>query len=193
MVSLKYFECFQVGALMINAKQVLAVGALALLIASSPAKASPVMPAGLPNVSFNPSISDAQIEPEAPETLSVVLSATSGADAKLIGLSGTLEFFAGNGQTFDFTISGTSGTFSHIFTYSTPGIYDASYSFNGVSNEIANSGYTLPDPQTVNKEGEFAKITILAPVPEPSTWAMMILGFMGLGLMGYRRRKRALA
>ncbi len=27
-----------------------------------------------------------------------------------------------------------------------------------------------------------------APVPEPSTWAMMILGFLGLGFLAYRRR-----
>jgi PEP-CTERM motif len=27
-------------------------------------------------------------------------------------------------------------------------------------------------------------------VPEPSTWAMMLLGFMGLGYAGYRRGKR---
>jgi hypothetical protein len=25
-------------------------------------------------------------------------------------------------------------------------------------------------------------------VPEPSTWAMMVLGFLGLGFMAYRRR-----
>jgi hypothetical protein len=30
-------------------------------------------------------------------------------------------------------------------------------------------------------------------VPEPSTWAMMILGFAGIGFMTYRRRKSALA
>ncbi len=28
----------------------------------------------------------------------------------------------------------------------------------------------------------------VAAVPEPSTWAMMILGFFGIGFMGYRRR-----
>lgn len=28
-------------------------------------------------------------------------------------------------------------------------------------------------------------------VPEPSTWAMMILGFCGLGVVAYRRRHRA--
>jgi hypothetical protein len=27
-------------------------------------------------------------------------------------------------------------------------------------------------------------------IPEPSTWAMMLLGFMGLGYAGYRRGKR---
>ena len=28
-------------------------------------------------------------------------------------------------------------------------------------------------------------------VPEPSTWAMMILGFAGVGFMAYRRRSKA--
>jgi hypothetical protein len=31
-------------------------------------------------------------------------------------------------------------------------------------------------------------ITISTAVPEPSTWAMMILGFAGVGFMAYRRR-----
>jgi hypothetical protein len=31
----------------------------------------------------------------------------------------------------------------------------------------------------------------VAAVPEPSTWAMMILGFVGVGAMTYRRRKNA--
>jgi hypothetical protein len=31
----------------------------------------------------------------------------------------------------------------------------------------------------------------IAAVPEPSTWAMMILGFAGIGFMTYRRRKVA--
>jgi hypothetical protein len=30
-----------------------------------------------------------------------------------------------------------------------------------------------------------------SPVPEPSTWAMMLLGFAGLGFAGYRRARMA--
>jgi hypothetical protein len=33
-----------------------------------------------------------------------------------------------------------------------------------------------------------ADFTLTAAVPEPSTWAMMILGFCGLGFLACRRR-----
>ena len=36
----------------------------------------------------------------------------------------------------------------------------------------------------------YATLTTVA-VPEPSTWAMMALGFIGLGLAGYLRSRRA--
>jgi PEP-CTERM motif len=32
--------------------------------------------------------------------------------------------------------------------------------------------------------------SLIADVPEPSTWAMMILGFAGIGLMAYRRKSK---
>ena len=31
---------------------------------------------------------------------------------------------------------------------------------------------------------------VLSAVPEPSTWAMMILGFFGVGFMAYRRKSQ---
>jgi hypothetical protein len=37
-----------------------------------------------------------------------------------------------------------------------------------------------------------ASFPTITPVPEPSTWAMMILGFAGIGFMAYRRRNGAL-
>jgi PEP-CTERM motif len=33
-------------------------------------------------------------------------------------------------------------------------------------------------------------IVNISPVPEPSTWAMMILGFAGVGFMAYRRKDK---
>jgi hypothetical protein len=36
-------------------------------------------------------------------------------------------------------------------------------------------------------------VTISAAVPEPSTWAMMLLGFCGLGFMAYRRKQNGAA
>jgi hypothetical protein len=35
----------------------------------------------------------------------------------------------------------------------------------------------------------FADLTLTAAVPESSTWAMLILGFMGVGFMAYRRKQ----
>jgi hypothetical protein len=46
---------------------------------------------------------------------------------------------------------------------------------------------------STGKTGSVAAGTlVMAGVPEPSTWAMMILGFSGVGFMAYRRRKSAM-
>jgi hypothetical protein len=49
-------------------------------------------------------------------------------------------------------------------------------------------GILLPDGLSV--VGEDAVVT---PVPEPSTWAMLLIGFAGIGAMVYRRRNRIAA
>jgi CHRD domain/PEP-CTERM motif len=41
---------------------------------------------------------------------------------------------------------------------------------------------------TVNPGGEIRGF--LHAVPEPSTWAMLLLGFAGLGFMAYRRKNK---
>jgi hypothetical protein len=41
-----------------------------------------------------------------------------------------------------------------------------------------------------NADGETGGASISAAVPEPSTWAMMLLGFCGLGFLAYRRKDK---
>src|SRR6185437_980885 len=51
-----------------------------------------------------------------------------------------------------------------------------------------------PDPNFVNiyssQETNWGwGLSLMAPVPEPSTWAMLLIGFVGIGFMLYRRRR----
>ena len=46
------------------------------------------------------------------------------------------------------------------------------------------------NPIFENWYGFDVEIQSVSAVPEPSTWAMMILGFAGVGFMAYRRRNR---
>jgi hypothetical protein len=53
-----------------------------------------------------------------------------------------------------------------------------SVSFSGTSGTVGFDNF------------QFGDLTAVAPVPELSTWAMMILGFAGIGFMAYRRRNQ---
>ncbi len=59
------------------------------------------------------------------------------------------------------------------------------------------NGTNLVDPNDPNSAKIFepvgltdVTITLASAVPEPSTWAMMILGFAGVGFMAYRRKSK---
>jgi hypothetical protein len=73
----------------------------------------------------------------------------------------------------------------------------ASQRFYNISLDTA--GATSVDFFSINPNGTYlfdngTFTTDVAAVPEPSTWAMMVLGFAGVGFMAYRRKnKMALA
>jgi hypothetical protein len=52
-----------------------------------------------------------------------------------------------------------------------------------------------PPPSNAGSEVNYTDIQVIlstvAPVPELSTWAMMVLGFTGLGFLGYRRSRNS--
>jgi hypothetical protein len=56
-------------------------------------------------------------------------------------------------------------------------------------------GETIKNVELIDADGfkeakQFAFGTLSPAVPEPSTWAMMILGFAGIGFMAYRRKSK---
>jgi hypothetical protein len=78
---------------------------------------------------------------------------------------------------------------------SADGLSAAGFLYFTPSGQIA-ALFHAPDP--LFEPWPFATITgtvVIKPtnVPEPSTWAMMLLGFAGLGFAGYRRSRRAAA
>lgn len=81
-----------------------------------------------------------------------------------------------------------TGTIDLLDPVTVDGVTVYDYLGNIVPSVSAVSGLGIYYPVTDGVAG--------SPVPEPSTWATMLLGFAGLGLAGYRRagrRKRAVA
>ena len=65
-----------------------------------------------------------------------------------------------------------------------------------VSSAPFNFAYaTTSNTEVIFGSRNFTQFSVTAatPVPEASTWAMMALGFAGLGLLGYRKTRGALA
>jgi hypothetical protein len=63
------------------------------------------------------------------------------------------------------------------------------------SNILLNAGktYTFPFTGSGNNEAAVTGNISPTPVPEPATWAMMLVGFAGIGMAVRRRRQPALA
>jgi hypothetical protein len=94
-------------------------------------------------------------------------------------------FDGGNAGPLSFVLTPASGTLSltslQFNTYNLQHIYFGSdLVVNADNANTGNAGATFT-PDHAGDNGPAA--------PEPSTWAMMILGFAGVGFMAYRRRK----
>jgi hypothetical protein len=117
-----------------------------------------------------------------PQTVSGTSLAWDGAGSFVNGYGMTWN--AGNGianqdgTTLDFHISGTGLTLSSFAADTTGSFFVADVAGTGTTGGVRNTGIIDFTLQT-------------AAVPEPSTWAMMILGFVGVGFMAYRRKGQA--
>jgi hypothetical protein len=95
--------------------------------------------------------------------------------------------------TFNGTFSGSFGGMETLYFY-TGDVADAGNHYSVVPTEAyftgSDSSPTFVPGTYYGSVGDSVTITdITAAVPEPSTWAMMILGFIGVGFMAYRRKQ----
>jgi len=70
-----------------------------------------------------------------------------------------------------------------VTTYSSENIggYIQGFSLEGSNGSVSTYDF--------NGKIDLLATNYIGPIPEPSTWAMLLIGFAGLGFMGYRRRK----
>lgn len=66
----------------------------------------------------------------------------------------------------------------------------ASAKFVNQTGDLELFRFGRDDPEWVI---DLDSVSISSAVPEPSTWAMMLLGFAGLGFMAYRRKQNGSA
>jgi hypothetical protein len=134
------------------------------------------------------------------------LSYTNGSSVTGTGIFGaTLNLYAvGNSTTvplgsinFQFTATSNDGTDAQNADYlNVSGIPGSFNVYEGATATGAINGTIVGDPMFVplffsidlNQDANgFLGNSIAAPVPEATSWAMMMLGFAGLGFMAYRR------
>ena len=97
------------------------------------------------------------------------------------------------GVTFTATVSGGTFDGKSVFSVFSPNS-NATGGFVGWEGLDPNgfSENPLYDVHNGSITGDLANIDLgVPPAPEPSTWAMMIIGFLGLGFMAYRRNNSA--
>jgi choice-of-anchor C domain-containing protein len=85
----------------------------------------------------------------------------------------------GQNQTFTFNDAGT--TRPSPMNYAMESL---TFTYNGTGNVLSFA--SLDDPSSAF--GPVLGDVSVSAVPEASTWAMMILGFLGVGFMAYRRK-----
>jgi hypothetical protein len=88
----------------------------------------------------------------------------------------------------------TTGVFTELFYADIDGVGDFGYTeWTGFSKVIGKGVYTLQAGVANGSDGFLPSFLLVdkfrvSEVPEPSTWALMLTGFLGLGVMLRRRR-----
>jgi hypothetical protein len=102
----------------------------------------------------------------------------------------SLNVIAGEVLAFELVTTRNPSLASPLFMKgSDPGGYA------GGSDFFINTAFNINNFTPITGDANFRTFVdgAVSPVPEPSTWAMMILGFAGIGFTAFRKRKNGLA
>ena len=108
----------------------------------------------------------------------------------------TNPLHVGVGQTFTLGWNTIAGAFTDAMTEtSVNGSFDSLLTIVATGTILGGGFSATPSRVTLvfadsGLQGSFTTLSSLAPVPEPSTWIMFGLGFMGLAGMGYAHARR---
>jgi PEP-CTERM motif len=93
---------------------------------------------------------------------------------------GPLDFWVDGVTTADFAQLSTAPHAGSGDAYFAADVVCLTTACNGVTGTVAGNNNTVTHQDPVPAGA----------IPEPSTWAMMVLGFFGVGFMAYRRKSR---
>jgi len=106
-----------------------------------------------------------------------------------LGLSHPYGLYVWNGTEFVFAAELAANT---LFDFGLNGV--SRFQVLGIDASLGldpNSSTAFVTQVTFTGDGVFTgTMTAITAVPEPSTWAMMILGFAGVGFVAYRRKSK---
>jgi len=105
---------------------------------------------------------------------------------------GFTAYFNGTAGPATVTVFGTGGDTIGIFAFPSgddPATGLADRGYLGFTSTAPITGFQWDTTGGGIINTGFSNLSV-GPVPEPSTWAMMILGFAGIGFMAYRRKAK---
>lgn len=194
------------------------IGTIALLVSAylmaSPAQAEPMVTYTWTTTSesFGTNVSEpssASFEVPLSDVLNGVIAQSDITDIQLTypGLTFNSALPSSGGSDFSAFVDPTTGAFIYhdmgqglsVFAFAGTNVNDATTFLSITVDQAVSPGVVADQFNALNNgnpDAGFptagfwtAEFPTVAAVPETSTWIMMILGFCGLGFMGYRRKQ----
>jgi len=135
-----------------------------------------------------------------PSLITGISGAVSGGsvlDGTIIGLSpyaGSDNILYGTGPTGNYSFGGVSFTVQNGAQTADYNLFDWNGSTFLIFSQADSVGYPQSGTQTGSLEPSITP-NLVTPVPEPATWAMLLMGFFGVGftVRGSRGNQKAVA